>query len=250
MPLDSLRNSTRHGYRRARRLAHFSIAAALLAAPSAWSQGSPAGHWEGTASMGSQQVGLSLDLAKNAASEWEASMGAPAMNATGLVVADLTVSGNSVRFTGVELQMAKFDLTLGADGAMKGTLSNAQGPVPIEFRRTGEAKVELIASNPAVSKELEGDWEGTLQGPGQAFPLVFHFKNRPDKTVAASIDSPAMNAMGLPLDHVRQTGEKVEFGIKIAEASFRGALNKEGTELAGQLVHEGGSTPFTLRKKQ
>jgi hypothetical protein len=249
MPPDSLRSSARHGYRSARRLAHFSIAAALLAAPSAWSQENPSGHWEGVARVESGQIGLSLDLAKNAASEWEASMGVPSGNATGLVVADLTVSGGSVRFTGVELQMAKFDLTLGAGGVMKGTMSNAQGPVPIEFRRMGEAKVEIIAPSPAVSKELEGDWEGTLQGPGQAFPLVFHFKNRPDKTVAASIDSPARNAMGLPLDHVRQTGEKVEFGVKIAQSTFRGALNKEGTELAGQLVHEAESMPLTLRKK-
>ena len=46
-------------------------------------QTSPAGHWEGVASMGPQQTRLSLDLAKNAKSEWEASMGVPAENMTG-----------------------------------------------------------------------------------------------------------------------------------------------------------------------
>jgi hypothetical protein len=101
-----------------------------------------------------------------------------------------------------------------------------------------------------VSKELEGDWEGSLHAPnGVLFPLVFHFKNQPDKTVAATMDSPGRNAMAMPLDNVKQTGQKVEFGLKIAGASFQGSLNKEGTELALQMIHEADSTPLTLRKK-
>jgi hypothetical protein len=110
--------------------------------------------------------------------------------------------------------------------------------------------VELIPASPAVSKELEGDWEGSLQAPnGASFPMVFHFKNQPDKTVAATMDSPGRNAMAMPLNSVRQTDQKVEFGMKIAGVSFQGSLNKEGTELAGQFTTEAGSTPMTLRKK-
>jgi hypothetical protein len=37
--------------------------------------------------------------------------------------------------------------------------------------------------------------------------------------------------------------------MKIAHGSFRGTLNKEGTELAGQFTHEANSMPLTLRKK-
>jgi hypothetical protein len=79
--------------------------------------------------------------------------------------------------------------------------------------------------------------------------MVFHFKNRADKTVAATIDTPDSGAMGLPLNNVKQTGQKVEFGVKIAHGAFQGALNPEGTELAGQFTHEQGSLPLTLRKK-
>jgi hypothetical protein len=56
-------------------------------------------------------------------------------------------------------------------------------------------------------------------------------------------------AGGVPLNDVKQTGQKVEFGLKVAHGSFEGTLNKDGTELAGELTHEGGSTPLTLRKK-
>ncbi|MFZ4526804.1 MAG: hypothetical protein ACOYOE_15080, partial [Chlorobium sp.] len=146
----------------------------------------------------------------------------------------------------LELMSARFDLTLGLDGKMKGTLSGP-GSQPVEFKRTGEAKVELIPASPAVSKELEGDWEGSLKMPNGGFRMVFHFKNQPDKTVMTTFDTP--NATNLPLNDVKQTGRKVEFGMRIAHGAFRGTLNREGTELAGQFTHEENSVPLTLQKK-
>jgi len=230
--------------------------AAVLFASLVCAQAGPDGHWEGSLTVNNREVGVSLDLAKNAKSEWIASMGLPPEQATGLVVMNVAVNGKSVKFVAVELQMATFDLTLGPDGRMKGTMSapqgpmSTQGPMPVELKRTGEAKVELIPASPAVSKELEGDWEGSLQGPdGALHPLVFHFKNLPDKTVAATMDNPERNFMAMPLNNVKQTGQKVEFGLKIAGGSFQGSLNKEGTELALQMIHEADSTPLTLRKK-
>jgi len=231
--------------------------AAVLFASLVCAQAGPDGHWEGSFTVNNREVGVSLDLAKNAKSEWIASMGLPSQNMTGLVVMDVAVNGKSVKFVAVELQMATCDLTLGPDGRMKGTMSapqgpmSTQGPMPVELKRTGEAKVELIPASPAVSKELEGDWEGSLQGPdGALHPLVFHFKNLPDKTVAATMDNPERNFMAMPLNNVKQTGQKVEFGLKIAGGSFQGSLNKEGTELALQMIHEADRTPFiTLRKK-
>ena len=223
--------------------------AAVLFAALSCAQTGPGGHWEGAITEGNREIGLTLDLAKNARSEWIASMSIPSENATGLVVSDVAVNGNSVKFVGVELMMAKFDLTLGPDGRMTGTLTNGQNSTPIDFKRTGEARVELIPASPAVSKELEGDWEGSLQTPGRAFRMVFHFRNRADKTVAATIDTPDSGGMGLPLNDVKQTGQKVEFGVKIAHGAFQGTLNPEGTELAGQYTHEQGSMPLTLLKK-
>jgi hypothetical protein len=208
----------------------------------------PAGHWEADIiGDGPRTNRVTLDLAKNAKSEWIASMGVPSQNMTGMVVKDVAVNGKSVKFVAVELMMASFDLTLGPEGNMKGTVFGHSAH-PVEFRRTGEAKVELIPASPAVSKELEGDWEASIQSPGGAVRLAFHFKNQPDNTVAATMDS--NNNMGMPLNDVKQTGQKVEFGIKIAgDATFEGTLNKEGTELAGQLNAGPTPIPLKLRKK-
>lgn len=224
------------------------IAAAFWFASALYAQTTPAGHWEGVLNAEGREIRLSLDLARNDKAEWIASMGAPAENATGLVVKDLVVNGNSVKFMAVELQMAKLDLTL-AEDKLAGTFNGPRGTLPIEFKRTGEPNVELPPTSPAVSKDLEGDWTGTLKTPGSEFEIAVHFKNQRDKTVIATIDIPARNAMGMPINDVRQTGDKVEFGLKIAHASFQGTLNKDRGELNGQLGHEEQAMQVTLKKK-
>jgi hypothetical protein len=224
------------------------IGAVLLLASALCAQTGPAGHWEGVLKMENRDIGLSLDLAQNAKSEWIASMGVPAENLTGLVVKDVAINGNSVKFMAVELQMATLDLTL-ADGKLSGTISSAWGSLPIEFKRTGEAKVELPAASPAVSKELEGDWAGTLKTPGPELEIAVHFKNQADNTVLATIDIPAQNAKGMPIDNVKQTGDQVEFGLKIAHGSFQGTLDKEHGKLTGELHHEDQVMQVALTKK-
>ncbi len=232
-----------------RRRSAWLVAAILLVAPVALAQGDPSGHWEGTVAVGGQHIGLTLDLARNAKSEWEASMGVPSENATGLVVRNVKVYGSSVSFVAVELMMFKFDLTLDVSGTMKGAITTQQEPIEVEFKRTGEANIERIPASPAVSKELEGDWEATPAGAGASFPLTFHFKNQPDHTVLATVDSPTRNAMAIPLNDLKQSGLYVEFGMKVANASFQGTLNQEGSELSGKFTHDGEGTPLVLKKK-
>src|SRR5664279_4467958 len=77
----------------------------------------PDGHWEADITGdGPQRMRVSLDLAKNAKSEWIASMGLPSENKTGLVVRDVAVNGKSVKFVALELMSTPFDLTLSPDG--------------------------------------------------------------------------------------------------------------------------------------
>jgi hypothetical protein len=220
----------------------------LLFASLVCAQAGPDGHWEGILKTERGDLNVSLDLQKNAKAQWIASMGLPP-NLQGLVVTEVAVEGKAVKFTAAELMMTKFELTLEAPAVLKGTYTARQGSVPVEFKRTGDAKVELIPASAAVSKTLEGDWEGSLQMGSRAFAVLFHFKNQPDNTVGATIDTPDTKAMGLPLNDVKQDGNRVQVGIRIAHASFSGTLNENGTELAGQFTHEAQSAPLTLRKK-
>ena len=225
------------------------VSVMLLLATVVSAQGTPEGHWEGTITANDQVIKLSLDLAKNATSEWTASMGIPSENLTGLVVMGTTVTDTSVTFVAVELRMAKVNLIIGPDGTMKGTMSSPAGLTPVEFKRTGGPNVKLIPASPAVSRELEGDWEGSLETPSGPKRMVVHFENQPDGTVAATFDPPDSSSMRLPLNDVKQNGREVEFGMRVAHASFHGTLNEDYTEIAGQFGHEESRMPMTLRKK-
>jgi hypothetical protein len=218
----------------------------LAAASLLCAQTAPAGHWEGTFNADGREIGISFDLAQKDAG-WIASMGMPAENITGLVVKDLAVNGKSVKFMAVEMMMSMVDLKLGEYGKLTGTIANPRSSLPIEFHRTGEAKVQLPPTSPAVSKELEGDWAGALKTPGSELEVTIHFKNLPDGTVSATIDIPATKSVAMPIDHVKQSGDRVEFGLKIAHGAFQGTL--KGAELTGELGHDGQSMPMVLKKK-
>jgi hypothetical protein len=210
-----------------------------------------AGRWEGMIDAPNGPTRLALDLAKNAKGAWVASLGVPEQKITGLRVTDISVVGSEVRFAVPDLPGSPtFELTL-ADGKLKGALLVQALSLALEMQRTGDAKVDIAPPSPAVSKELEGDWEGTILVPnGQSRPVIIHFKNLPDKTAEAAIDSPSQGVQAIPLKGVAQKGAVVEFEVVAVGGSYKGTLNKEGTEIAGEWTQRQAAAPLTLNLKK
>ena len=77
-----------------------------------------------------------------------------------------------------------------------------------------------------------------------------HFRNQPDRTVSATIDSPSLGAAGLPLMDVIQKGREVEFSVRIYGGHFKGIL--EGNQLTGEWVQSPNqpALAYRMRKKQ
>jgi len=221
-----------------------------LAAGIAVGQTDFSGHWEGTIDAPNGPTLLALDLAKNAKGVWVASLGVPERKISGLHVTDISVAGSEVRFSAPDLPGSPtFELTL-ADGKLKGALLVQALSLELEMQRTGDAKVDIAQPSPAVSKELEGDWEGAITIPdGSTLPVVVHFRNQPDQTVEASLDSPGQGARGIPIRGVAQKGAVVEFAVQAVGGSYKGTLNKEGTEMAGEWTQGPGPLKLNLKKK-
>jgi len=209
------------------------------------------GHWEGTIDVPNGPTRLALDLARNAKGAWVASLGVPEQKIAGLRVTDISVVGSEVRFAVTDLPGSPtFELTL-ADGKLKGALLVQALSLALEMQRTGDAKLDIAPPSPAVSKELEGDWEGTIDVPnGQSRTVVIHFKNLPDQTVEASIDSPSQGVQGVTLKGVEQKGAAVEFEVVAVGGSYKGTLNKEGTEIAGEWTQRQAAAPLMLNLKK
>jgi hypothetical protein len=224
------------------------LCAALVCAAIAGAQVDPSGHWEGTVEVPSGPNGLALDLTKTNQGVWIGSL-TVLPRASGLRVTEIRIADQKLKFSSPDVPGgAVFDLTL-RDGKLAGVVSVQGAALPLEMRRTGDAKVEIPPAMPAVSKELEGDWEGSISLPnGQTRPVVVHLQNQADHTVAATIDSSSQGAKGLLLAGVSQTGKVVEFSVRTFGGSYKGTLN--GAELTGEWTQNAGSTPLPLNLKK
>ena len=109
--------------------------------------GGPSGHWEGTIHMPGQEVGVMVDVAKNRAGAWIGSMSIPMAKATDVPLSEINVNGTRIQFR-AELQGRPFfDGALSTDAAqVAGDASNAQGAVPFELKRSGDANVKYSKS--------------------------------------------------------------------------------------------------------
>lgn len=224
------------------------IALVLVLAGVVYGQSGPEGHWDGTLKLPNGDMPFTIDLAK-AKGEWTGSFGVPAQKLTGVEITKITANGKDVGFLVSGLpNKPEFACTL--DGAeLSCDAKTAEGSAVAILKRTGEAKVEIPAASPAVSKEIEGDWAGAIETPNGKLPLILHLMNQPDKTVKGSMDSPAQNAMGLRLTSIAQTATSLEFKLPMVNGSYKGAVNKESTEIAGEWTQGGKTSPLKFVKK-
>ncbi len=118
----------------------------------------------------------------------------------------------------------------------------------IPLRVVFEKPAEATKTSPAVSAELEGDWEGAIDTTAGGIRVIVHFRNQPDKTVKATLDSPDQGAIGLTLSDVVQKGSSVEFQLRMAKGAYKGELNDEATQITGQWTQGGAPAPLNLKK--
>jgi len=220
-----------------------------LLAGAAFAQTSPAGHWEGSIQLPDREIKVVMDVAKDDKDAWMGTFAQPEQNVKNIPLSTVKFEGKNLKFKiGAGENSPDFDCDL--DGAaMKCTASNAMGSVPAGLKRTGDAKFEQVKASSAVSKQLEGDWEGTLDTPNGPLAVIVHLKNQADNTVKGTMDSPSQGAKDLPLSGIVQTADAFQFELPMAGGSYKGTLNKEGTQVTGNWTQGGGSLPLTLKKK-
>jgi pimeloyl-ACP methyl ester carboxylesterase len=95
---------------------------------------------------------------------------------------------------------------------------------------------------------LEGIWEGALDAGAVKLRLALKVTKSSDGALAATLDSIDQGARDLPVDVISLKDAAVHFEMKRLQAVFDGAINKEGTEIAGQFKQGGGALPLTLKR--
>lgn len=126
----------------------------------------------------------------------------------------------------------------------------------ILFSVVAEQKGALAVSSfqtgtqPAVpngGQGIEGSWEGILKSPVGKLRLVLNISKSPSGGFTATLDSPDQGASNLPVDTITLTDSFVRFEKKDIQASFDGAVSRDGTEIAGSL-RQGIVSPLVLKR--
>ncbi len=207
----------------------------------------PGGHWTGAIQTPGQPLQVEIDLAAQGAGGWIGTITIPAQHLTAFPLSSIEVQGNTVSFAmkGVPGDPL-FRGTLAADGAtLAGDFTQGPGRFPFQLKRTGNAVIAETPKSTAVSKELEGDWDGSLNAGGNVLRLRLKLKNTP-AGATGSIVSLDQNGVEIPIAAVTQTGSRLQLQLPSINGSFSGEL-KDG-RLVGDWTQMGGTLPLTFTR--
>jgi len=101
-----------------------------------------------------------------------------------------------------------------------------------------------------VPKADTGVWEGNVQVGSAELTLVLHVARAPDGAIAATVDSPNQNAVGLKVDAIDIDDDGMRFEMAALAAVFEGTRDGPGTTITGVLTQAGTALPLVLRWRE
>lgn len=221
----------------------------LTAGGAAQTLPSPVGHWEGTVQIPGMEMTVVVDLRSTDKATFAGTFGQPLQGVKGLPLSTVIVDGKNVRFVVRAGEApATFQGVLSDDGAtLKGLVEQGGQSVAFALTRNGDARFEPPPVNTPITKELEGSWQGVLEGAGRTMRLLLTMSNQADGTAKGTIVSPDGSGVEIPIA-IAQKGLNVTIGVPSVGAEFVGAMNPEGTELSGQWAQGPVKGPLTFHR--
>lgn len=194
----------------------------------------PSGHWEGTVQVPDNPVSIEIDLTMSNTKVLGGTFAQPAQGIKALPLSAVSLEGRNVRFlVKGNAQGSAFAGVIAPDGAtMAGEVTVSGFVIPFTLTRIGEARVAAAPISPAISKELEGTWNGTMVADGSPMRLTVRLVNQPDGTSSGVIMSSTGTGVEIPLAIV-QAGKRVTLDVDAVGASFSGELDATAGELTG-----------------
>jgi len=209
-----------------------------------------AGHWQGSIQLPDKELTIEVDLAQNPRGEWVGTIDIPPQGLKGFPLSDIAVKGNSISFAmkGVPGD-PKFDGKLSTGGkTISGGFTQAGASLSFSLKRTGDAVIETPPKSTAITKEMEGRWEGALDVNGNLLRLRLSLTNQEDGTAAGTMISVDQGGGEIPITTIIQNGANLKLEVKTIQGSYDGDLTNG--VLAGHWVQRGTTFPLTFRRPQ
>jgi hypothetical protein len=213
---------------------------ALAQAPGA------SGHWTGAIEIPGQPIQIEVDLKPDGQS-WIGTITIPAQNLKGFPLSAIQVQDRQVTFAMTQVPgTPTFKGEVTADGTgLLGDFTQGELKTTFELKRTGEAAIAPPAKSTPITKELEGQWSGTLDAGGRQLRLTLKLANGAD-AATGSIVSVDQGGAEIPITSIVQSGAHLELSLPAIAGSFSGDL-KDG-KLAGEWKQGPGTLPLTFTR--
>lgn len=207
----------------------------------------PAGHWEGRIMLGKDGIVVTLDLAKNAAGAWIGSISVPISTSIDVPVTAIVVGGDTLEFAASLPGRALFKGGFSPDGStITGTVSNAEGAVAFDLKRTGPAAVKVPPPSTPLPMEFAGTWEGAMEtAKGTRLKLVLAAGADGTATgVLIPVDQPATE---IPISTITVREKELTLELRAVSGSYRGTRGPGG-EITGEWTQGATRVPLTFKR--
>lgn len=220
------------------------LASSGLAADSAL-----AGRWEGTAQTAGSPIVIVLDLAKTGGGAWVGSAIFPQFGVKGAPLKDLSVEATALACT-VKGALAdpKFTAKLAEDGTLSGGFEFSGNNLHLSLKRVGEPQVDLPRPSTAIQKQLEGNWQGTLDLGGFKMRLGLELANGDKGFATGKLIMLDSGNYAAPVELIVQNGDSFELGVPAVNFGYEGRLDKPSGEVRGVLWAGPMQVPLAWRK--
>ena len=205
------------------------------------------GHWTGAIEVPGQPIQIEVDLKPSTEQAWIGTITIPAQNLKGFPLADVQVKDRQVSFAMPQVPGAPtFKGELTADGAsILGDFTQGEGKTTFALKRAGEASITPPPKSTPITKEMEGQWAGTLEAGGQQLRLTLKLANGAGGATGSIVSLDQGNAE-IPIESIVQNGSHLELLLPKIAGSFSGDL-KDG-KLAGEWKQGPGTLPLTFTR--
>jgi hypothetical protein len=205
------------------------------------------GHWVGTLQTPAQPLEVEVDLKPGTPPAWVGTISIAAQNLKAFPLSSVDVQGKSVSFAMANVPgTPTFKGTLSDDGTtLSGDFSQGGGSVPFTMARKGDAVFVPPAKSTPITKDLEGDWAGTLAVGDKTLRLNLKLANGADGATG-TIVSVDQGGAEIPISTVAQNGTHIELSLPQIGGKYAGDI-KDG-RLVGTWTQGPGSLPLEFSR--
>jgi hypothetical protein len=226
---------------------------ALAAAGGAAAQ-NPEGRWQGPLDIPGRPLQLVVDLGRDSAGVWAASIIIPGLGIKGAPAKNVVVTDAGLTFDiGTALGSsggapARIDARLTPAGKMAGELKQGGNAAKFALERIASAQVEAAPKSTAVRGEIEGRWLGELEFGGYPRQVTITIANHAGAAATATFVVVGKQTTDLPIDLVLEQGDLVRIEAQSSHIAFDGRFAATSNEIRGSVQLGPSELQMVLRR--